>query len=876
MSTIKVNELATSAISLTDFLVKANSSGLATKTTIQALINKTSAIGGVSFKGSLTIAQAALPESVDGWYFANESGNYVVGGTTLAVTVSNNLAILIIGASRTTFVKVDIPVNITIDAVPTDGSTNAVQSEGAFDAIFSKGEDLISSYTLSNDLYNGYLKSEFIEKSDATSSTTVSDVGTIGVTIGSILGSWLTLSKGNINTIEFKKGSIRFLMVAKSETDVVFASIDGGGLGKLYKDDGTKSYIDLGLITGFNASNIGTYFKITLINSIYTCYSKVNFGDSYNVVFSYDYTQHTLPEFIGGKNIGFVLETSSTIITDCTFGNTSNTNNTNFNYKRSQNLLANLTGGYLQNSDVIPYGANYSVSDLGDLSIATNTSPYPWLVFKKDNLNTLSFKNLQSRYLVVATLSNSFILVSINGGAKGKLFRGNGTNSYTDLGLVTGFNNSVPINYLRISLIDDVYLCEGKANIYEDYQTIFSYDYTQHNLPEFTEGKTMGVGYYSTDEVIAEDIQKGRGFDVNSIFNKNSLVYNSTYSTGSNTIYNLTTTETLPKGIINKITLNAVADGVCRFAFLRKLSVSRTYKPLKYFNCSVFAGENIIELNEFIDEDFHLCLLSGSTSVKTASTNVGASVDVNYTTSTFTDATVWGVFAGRGTNIQVDINTNEKDFPTIKTGKTVTLIGDSITDWCDSPSNNGVQYIGYDKAINRYINFRNVVNEGYSGIEMAGTIGFANTKLAGLVSTDYYIIYLGTNDFAFPSTVGVKSDYDNNTGVNTFFGAFRVLVNGIYALNPFAKIIIFTPTHRNYGTLNSWNSVNSNGNTLNDFSEAIRTVCRFNGFYLVDLMAESQINRNNFSLTTYDSLHPNTRGYQEIAESFIAKFYNKF
>tara|TARA_R110000796_G_scaffold5496_1_gene20452 strand:- start:326 stop:1738 length:1413 start_codon:yes stop_codon:yes gene_type:complete len=356
-----------------------------------------------------------------------------------------------------------------------------------------------------------------------------------------------------------------------------------------------------------------------------------------------------------------------------------------------------------------------------------------------------------------------------------------------------------------------------------------------------------------------------------------SFPYNNSYSSPANTSLNLTTSELLPKGVVKKITLKANTAGIGRFAFLRQLTTSPTYKAVKYFECSLIVGKNIIDINEFIDEDFHFCILAGSASIDTADGTVTTdAVNLHYYNGDFLDADVWGVSNGRSNNIQIEIDTNIFNFPTKKTGKSITLIGDSITDFCDSTSSNGVQYIGFDTAINRYINFKQIINEGYSGIELAGAIGFANTKLAGLVSTDYYSIYLGTNDFAFPSTVGVKSDYDNNTGVNTFFGAFRVLVNGIYALNPFAKIIIFTPTHRNYGTLNSWNSVNSNGNTLNDFSEAIRTVCRFNGFYLVDLMAESQINRNNFSLTTYDSLHPNTRGYQEIAESFITELYNKF
>ena len=151
MSTIKINELASTSISLTDFFVKANSAGLASKNTFQELSDLINTVDNTEFKGSLSIAQAALPESVDGWYFANESGNYVVGGITLAVTVSDNLAILIISSSRTAFVKVDIPVNITIDATVINGSANAVSGNAVFDAIEAEQVARIAADVLKSD-----------------------------------------------------------------------------------------------------------------------------------------------------------------------------------------------------------------------------------------------------------------------------------------------------------------------------------------------------------------------------------------------------------------------------------------------------------------------------------------------------------------------------------------------------------------------------------------------------------------------------------------------------------------------------------------------------------------------------------------------------
>ena len=153
--TININQLLTDDILLSDFLVKADANGLATKATIQSLINKTSAIGDVSFKGSLSIAQASA--AVDGWYFANETGNYVVNSITLAVTVSDNLAILIIGASGTTFVKVDIPITLTIDATVINGSANAVSGNAVFDELALKSgktdTSVIQNYFTKNRFY---------------------------------------------------------------------------------------------------------------------------------------------------------------------------------------------------------------------------------------------------------------------------------------------------------------------------------------------------------------------------------------------------------------------------------------------------------------------------------------------------------------------------------------------------------------------------------------------------------------------------------------------------------------------------------------------------------------------------------------------------
>ena len=132
--TININKLLTEDILLSDFLVKADSNGLATKTTIQELSNTVSAVGDVSFKGSVAIADNP---TLDGWYLASESGVYTnIGGLE---ALSESVTIFIISGGDTIFSKIDIPLTLPFDATPESGSTNAVESRGVFNATIING-----------------------------------------------------------------------------------------------------------------------------------------------------------------------------------------------------------------------------------------------------------------------------------------------------------------------------------------------------------------------------------------------------------------------------------------------------------------------------------------------------------------------------------------------------------------------------------------------------------------------------------------------------------------------------------------------------------------------------------------------------------------
>lgn len=153
MSTIKINELATADISLSDFFAKSDANGIAKKNTIQNLINILEISGDLSFKGSLAIADTP---SLDGWYFASETGTYTNTGE-LVVNIDSNLVIIIVSGTQTVFEKIDIPVTITKDALPEAGSTNAVESQGIVTYVDNAPEklnEILSPTENSNEIYN--------------------------------------------------------------------------------------------------------------------------------------------------------------------------------------------------------------------------------------------------------------------------------------------------------------------------------------------------------------------------------------------------------------------------------------------------------------------------------------------------------------------------------------------------------------------------------------------------------------------------------------------------------------------------------------------------------------------------------------------------
>lgn len=117
-----------------------------------------------------------------------------------------------------------------------------------------------------------------------------------------------------------------------------------------------------------------------------------------------------------------------------------------------------------------------------------------------------------------------------------------------------------------------------------------------------------------------------------------------------------------------------------------------------------------------------------------------------------------------------------------------------------------------------------------------------------------------TNDFKRNIPLGNISDYNNNTGALTYYGALRLLVDKINELSPNAIVICANAMERNNGGYTT-TSVNTVGCRLIDYELALMDIAVLNGWLFVDQKRQSGIYEENLSKTTRDGLHPNDFGY---------------
>ena len=204
-------------------------------------------------------------------------------------------------------------------------------------------------------------------------------------------------------------------------------------------------------------------------------------------------------------------------------------------------------------------------------------------------------------------------------------------------------------------------------------------------------------------------------------------------------------------------------------------------------------------------------------------------------------------------------------------GKSAVFVGDSIT-----------AGVGTDKIYYQYLNesigFGSVTAMGVSGSCISAFSDYGETKqplinrYKNIPSADLIMVFMGTNDYGHETPLGEEDD----SGDGTFYGALNTIVSELIEKHTSSKIVFVTSIHRYgfgtskiLGTKFTYDDIpNGVGATLEDYVNAVKTVCAKNGVSVIDLFTECTIDPTDAGVRAElipDGIHPNAAGHEIIA-----------
>ena len=213
--------------------------------------------------------------------------------------------------------------------------------------------------------------------------------------------------------------------------------------------------------------------------------------------------------------------------------------------------------------------------------------------------------------------------------------------------------------------------------------------------------------------------------------------------------------------------------------------------------------------------------------------------------------------------------------------RNVNFVGMSIW-WYDGRTTNNAEralQVGYQSLLREQFDFKNDsgTNYCYSGFSLGGTTATDVNSIMKKSSEwkgekgDIWTLDTIANDFKRNIPIGSISDYENATGVTTFYGALRAFNDRVKALSGDDAIVICSNSLRCKDGGYTSISANSRGHKLTDYELAIMTIAKKNNWYFVDQF-RSGITDESLSITTLDGVHLNSFGYRLAVLPWIDVF----
>ena len=177
---------------------------------------------------------------------------------------------------------------------------------------------------------------------------------------------------------------------------------------------------------------------------------------------------------------------------------------------------------------------------------------------------------------------------------------------------------------------------------------------------------------------------------------------------------------------------------------------------------------------------------------------------------------------------------------------------------------------------------------GYNNLALAG--GYLTNNMAQYLvnlnsGVDIITIWAGTNDWSYGKLLGSFTD---EVAPNVkYVPTLRYMIEYICQNRPSAKLFLITPHQRFANTPSGspntsftqderGNYKNSNGDTLEDFANAIIEVGKYYSIPVIDLYHEGVVNKINYTTYLVDKIHHNENGgilHGTIIANEISKYF---
>lgn len=219
-----------------------------------------------------------------------------------------------------------------------------------------------------------------------------------------------------------------------------------------------------------------------------------------------------------------------------------------------------------------------------------------------------------------------------------------------------------------------------------------------------------------------------------------------------------------------------------------------------------------------------------------------------------------------GNKIEYTDNSGNAD---LLRGKAWLPVGDSIT-----------QQVSYRPVISEYYGLTEISGAYAGGLQVAYSSGESNCVLSKIDNIangtpDIITIALGTNDYGNSCPIGTISDDQSAQTAEsyTFIGCYKKLIETLYEKYGNVPMVLVTPFPRN-----GKDHANSEGATLSDYADAIKSVGNHYSIPVCDMLNESGVPIGtltdvNNTYYTEDGLHLTKRAGRIVSPK-IASMMN--